>query len=53
MVSSTKSKITKINYTLEQFLEEQKRARNITSALEHIVSAIEKLDRRLEKLEKL
>jgi len=43
---------TKIDYTLEQFLGEQKRVRHITSALECIVSAIEILDKRLEKLEK-
>ena len=45
-------KTTKIDYTLEQFLQEQQRATRITNTLEKISNVLEKLDKRISKLEK-
>lgn len=59
--SNKKSKIkfTKIDYTLEQFLEEKKRAEKIIQTLEKISSVMEKfenfsilIDSRVTKIEK-
>lgn len=42
---------TVIDYTLEQYLEEQKFRERIVSTLEKMATTLEKLDKRLEKLE--
>ena len=50
--SLSKRKTTKIDYTLEQFLLEQQKAFRVTNTLEKISSVLDKLDKRISKLEK-
>lgn len=45
-------KTTKIDYTLEQFLQEQQRATRVTDTLQKISNVLDKLDRRISKLER-
>lgn len=54
-----KSKTTVINYTLEQYMEEKKRAENIIKTLEKMASVMEKFekfcilcDHRINKIER-
>lgn len=52
MTKSNKSKTVKIDYTLEQFLIEVRRNRLIEQVLERMTNTLDRLDKRISKLEK-